>query len=198
MGGRYYYNRKATADESHDVSIFRLRKWGMLSGHNSTTLSWTHSQSGKESSIGLTIDMTTEQPYAQFNYTTTDRNGENTDHEYIAYIVSTYCNFGGVRWWFGCPCCGLRVGVLYMVPGNDRFKCRHCNNLTYWSRNRCVTASFGHTSREIDRLRSEIKRWTWRGRPTRKVRRLRALQWKMRGLGMAVDHRINKMFGKLR
>jgi len=41
---------------------------------------------------------------------------------------------------------------------------------------------FGHTSRQIDQLRSEIKRWTWAGRPTRKARRLYALQHNMRDL----------------
>ena len=81
---RYYYSRKATADESHDISIFRLRKWGMLSGYRTTTITWTSSQTGKQSSIGLIVDMTAEEPYAQFNYTTTNKNGDSTDHEYIA------------------------------------------------------------------------------------------------------------------
>ncbi len=194
---RYYYNSKATADASHDVSIFRLKKWGMLSGYKSTTITWTSSQTGKQSSIGLIVDMTAEEPYAQFNYTTTNKNGDSTKHEYIAYLVSTDCNYGGIRWWFACPVCGLRVGVLYMAPGDTRFYCRHCNNLSYHSRNNCSVAKFGVTGREIDKLRSEIKRWTWRGRPTRKVRRLQALERKMQILGGSVMARTEKLIARL-
>lgn len=197
MGGRYYYNKKSTVESSLDVSIFRLRKQGLLSGYHNTTLCWTHSQTGKESAIGLMIDMTAEEPYVQFNYTTTNKNGDSTNHNYIAYLVSRPCNLGGIRWFFACPLCGRLVCFLYNSPRETRFYCRNCSDLTYWSRNRCVTASFGHTSREIERLQKEIKRWTWRGRPTRKVRRLQALQWKMRGLSMAVDQRIDRMFGGL-
>lgn len=40
-----------------------------------------------------------------------------------------------------------------------------------------------HSSRQIDKLRPQIKRWTWQGRPTRKVRRLHALERKMGVLG---------------
>ncbi len=111
-------------------------------------------------------------------YTLTDRGGNKTDYGYTVSLVTTPCNFGGVRYWFGCPSCGRRVAVLYLAPGDVYFRCRHCNNLSYHSRNRCTMELFGHTSRQIEKLQSEIKRWTWRGRPTRKVRKLRALKRK--------------------
>ena len=147
---------------------------------------------GKELAIGLSIDMTAEKPYAQFNYTTTDRNGDSTDHEYIAYLVSRPCNLGGIRWFFACPACGHLVCFLYKSRRETRFYCRNCSDLTYWSQNRCSVASFGHISREIERLHSEIKRWTWRGRPTRKVRRLQTLERKMRALSGPVRARFER------
>ena len=196
---RYYYNRKATAEESYDVSIFRLKKQGMLSGCKSTAITWTSSLTGKEGSIGLTIDMTAEEPYARFNYTTTNKSGDSTEHEYRAYLINTNCNYGGIRWWFACPGCGRRVGVLYMVPGNNRFFCRHCNNLSYHSRNETHPLGIlGITEREIKRLRSEIKRWTWRGRPTRKVRRLQALERKMGMLLGPIRARLDKLKASIR
>lgn len=41
-------------------------------------------------------------------------------------------HLGGKRFWFQCGC-GKRVGRLYMPPGQQVFRCRHCYNLTYRS-----------------------------------------------------------------
>ena len=194
---RYYYSRKATAEESCDVTICNLRKQGMLSGHASGTISWKSSMTGKETAVRLTIDITDE-PYARFEYTVTDREGNQTDYDYKVSLTTTPCNFGGVRYWFACPSCCRRVVILYLAPGSVRFMCRHCNNLSYRSRNRCPIESFGHTSRQIDKLRSEIKRWTWRGRPTRKVRRLQALERKMGVLSGPIRARMEKFTARLR
>jgi hypothetical protein len=47
-------------------------------------------------------------------------------------VVSTPCQFGGVRWWIRCAC-GRRVVKVYLPPGQCRFACRTCHNLTYES-----------------------------------------------------------------
>lgn len=46
-------------------------------------------------------------------------------------LASSKCNYGGCRYWFACPGCMRRVGVLYRKPLNQLFLCRKCNNLTY-------------------------------------------------------------------
>jgi len=54
-------------------------------------------------------------------------------------MQKTYPYFGGVRWWFTCPCtvkckiCNRRVRKLYLPPGARYFCCRHCHDLTYRS-----------------------------------------------------------------
>ena len=195
---RYYYDSKATADESCDLSIYKLKKWGMLSGNAYMPVTWKSSMTGKETTIGLTVDITTNEQYARFVYTVTDREGNKTDYDYKVNLVTTACHFGGVRYWFGCRTCGRRVGVLYLAPGDVHFRCRQCNNLSYHSRNRCPVETFGHTSRQIDELRSEIKRWTWRGRPTRKARRLQALERKAGMLGGQAMMRLEGLKARLR
>jgi len=60
---------------------------------------------------------------------------------YPVEMDTTPCNFGGVRWWFRCPsqtaseegCNGRRCGKLYMPPGETRYLCRECHDLTYRS-----------------------------------------------------------------
>lgn len=46
-------------------------------------------------------------------------------------ILTTDCNYGGQRHWFGCPGCGKRVAVLYLR--NRGFACRKCNRVAYAS-----------------------------------------------------------------
>lgn len=54
-------------------------------------------------------------------------------------VQKTRPYFGGVRWWFTCPCtvnclvCARRVRMLYLPPGERYFGCRYCHDLTYRS-----------------------------------------------------------------
>ena len=195
---RYYYNSKATADESCRLKISALRKDGMLSsGYSSGTRIWSSNRTDKKTIIGVAVDIT-DDPYVRLVYSVTDREGKRTDYDYQVSLVTTPCNFGGVRYWFGCPSCGRRVAVLYLAPGDVYFRCRHCNNLSYHSRNNCSTTKFGVTGRQIDELRSEIKRWTWRGQPTRKARRLRALERKMGILSGPIMAQVEKLKARIR
>ena len=178
---RYYYYKKATVEASCDLTVQQLKRYGMLeSGFTAIPIEWVMNQTGKRTKITIAVDISTDDPFAIFIYTLTDRDGNKTDYKYAVSLVTTPCNFGGIRYWFACPCCGRCAGGIYLAPGDVRFRCRHCNNLTYRSRNRTGMESLGYTSRQIDKLRPQIKRWTWRGRPTRKVRRLQALERKER------------------
>lgn len=39
--------------------------------------------------------------------------------------------FGGVRFWFSCPSCNSRAGVLYRHPVSQILGCRKCLKLDY-------------------------------------------------------------------
>ena len=196
---RYYYNRKATADESCRLKISYLRKRGMLTGEEAIEkIGWTCSMTGKKTSVIVGVSITNDDSFAILIYTLIDRDGKRIDYDYAVSLVTTPCNFGGARYWFGCPTCGRRVGVLYRAPGDVYFICRHCSNPAYNSRNRCPTGTFGHTWRQIDELRGQIKRRTWRGRPTRKIRRLQALERKTGVLSGPITARMKKRIARLR
>ena len=184
--------RKATVEESCDLTIQHLKRRGMLTGAQAfDKITWTSSMTGKSTSVLLAVCVT-DDPHVRLVYTIADRRGE-TDYNHGVSLVTTPCNFGGVRYWFACPSCGRRVGVLYLAPGDVHFRCRHCNDLSYWSRNCSGMESLGETGRQIDKLRSEIKRWTWRGLPTRKVRRLQAFQRKMGILSGPITARVERL-----
>jgi len=178
---RYYWDKKDTIEDCTQLSIFKLKEFGLLKEWSATTLTWTRRLSGKKSSIGAIIDVTDE-PYIKVNYTITDRDGNKTDYDYKITLTTTPCNFGGVRYWFICPLsvngnfCGRRVGTLYLGPGGKYFGCRHCYNLSYESRNEPRFARPGgigypiKAERLYEELYKKTKRWTWRGRLTRKAR----------------------------
>jgi hypothetical protein len=185
--GRYYFDSKDTIEDCTQLSIFKLKEFGFLNGFRGGALTWTRKPSGRKNSIGALVDLTGE-PYIKVNYTITDRDGNKTDYDYKIALTTTPCHFGGVRYWFICPLstngvyCRRRVGTLYLAGGGRYFGCRHCYDLTYESRNETRSGMFGayggvlRTGRQIEELRGQIKRWTWRGRPTRKVRRLNNLE----------------------
>jgi hypothetical protein len=92
---RYYYNRKATADESCKLKISKLRKDGMLSGQATGKISWTSSMAGKITTVLLLVDVTDE-PFAMLMYTLTDRDGNKTDYDYEVSLVMFTSGVGTV------------------------------------------------------------------------------------------------------
>jgi hypothetical protein len=190
---RWHWDKKRTVEECKSVSIPFLRKEGFLCGYDLGSIVWANRFGEETASMSVVASTMDADSYVRFIYVMTDRNtGEETPFDYRIPLVSTPCHFGGVRWWFVCTLsrngvsCGRRVGTVYRPPRVDYYGCRHCYDLSYESRNETRSGMFGafggvlRTQRQIKKLRPEIKRWTWRGRPTRKVRRLRALERKNR------------------
>lgn len=186
MGGRVYWDAKGTVEQRSDLSIFRLKQWGYLEGCHGGTLTWTWGLSGRQNSIGLWVDTVSSEPFAKVNYTVTDRtDGSKQDYDYRIRLLTTPCNLGGRRFWFCCPHCGRRSGVLHIDGG--LFVCRLCANLTYESRNESRMGRPGGIGyflvceRRADEIRKKMKRRTWRGRPTRKMLRIERLEAKSTG-----------------
>jgi len=201
---RYYYSRKITVEESCDLTVQQLKKYGLLKpGFNAIPIEWVTKPTGKRTRIVVAVDISTDDPFVLLMYTLTDRNGNKTDYNYTVSLLKTPCNFGGIRYWFACPVCFTRVGSLYLPPSQIYFCCRGCHNLTYNSRNESRLGRFGNigyniiADRKIEELYSQIKRWTWRGRSTRKVRRLLSLERKAGVLGEYSMRQIEKLEARI-
>lgn len=177
---------KSIAEQSNALSIFWLKKHGFLNKDYSLmsgNIQWIYGISEHKNSIDFYVKRENwgtpeEETYIELRYTYTDHwSGEKESMNYQIRLTTTPCNFGGKRYWFICPLtkngqyCGRRVGVLYNV--GKYFGCRHCGEIAYYAqmkggkfRGSSVTAP------DIERLEREIKRYYYRGRPTRKYRRL--------------------------
>lgn len=55
-----------------------------------------------------------------------DHNGKA--YRYNIELLKTPCNYGGYRYWWSCPQCCKRVGVLYCA---GIYVCRHCIGANY-------------------------------------------------------------------
>jgi hypothetical protein len=187
---RYYCGSKTTVEEATQLNIFKLKEFGLLRGYGASTLTWTYRLSGRQNSIGIIVN--TNELYAKVNYANTSRTtGEKTDYDYKIQLTTTLCHFGSVRYWFICPLvvngayCGRRTGTLYLASGGNYFGCRHCYNLSYESQNKSHYGRFGimggvlNIERQIEKLSSQMKRWMYGGRLTRKARKIHALQQRM-------------------
>ncbi len=49
-------------------------------------------------------------------------------------LTTSLTRFGGIRYWFSCPSCRRRVGIIYQHPMSGVVGCRECLNLDYRKR----------------------------------------------------------------
>lgn len=202
---------KQEAEWSNRLSVNFLKKHGYLeSGWRYGGIKWSYGMSGNESSIGFTVNMGgNEDDNIRLQYTHTSREtGEKESMDLKVGLATTPCNYGGKRYWFICPLtkngryCGRRVGVLFSI--GKWFGCRHCGEIAYAAQMKggkwrgssvCLP--------DIEKAEKEVKRFYYRGRPTRKYRRVIRLNEKLNQsfmlMGMWADkrfRRLDKLKGK--
>lgn len=179
---------KSEADWCKKIEIWWLLR-NMKDGitFRSKTISW--GENGDRGSIGCDVQLWEDDPHVRFHYTITRTSGEKQVMDYKARLVKTPCHLGGYRWWFECPLvkggvpCNRRVGVLYQ--DGDYFGCRHCYELTYSSRKENRKYKYYPMFRvlelegKIEKLYDKAKRYTYRGRPTKKRRKIMLLDQQM-------------------
>lgn len=200
---------KQEAEWSNRLSIFWLKKNGYLpvgDGWRSGGIKWTYGLSGNESSIGFTVstnmqNTTGDDNYIKLSYTHTNRGtGEKESMDYKIQLATTPCNYGGVRYWFICPLtkngkyCGRRVGVIYCI--GKYFGCRHCGEIAYTSQMQGGRNKGFVSFPDIERAEKEVKRYYYKGRPTRKYRRVIRLNEKFENGFLMMATRLDKRFGR--
>ena len=164
---------KITVENSLKISMSRFKQWGCLDYQGNPiagTLHWSYV--GEESArVDYVLDLRCNSFRLVYKYRL---HGEEwRDQDYYISIVQTPCYFGGVRYWFTCPSCSKRVGCLYSVTGY--FACRHCNDLSYDSKN---TLKSGRPYEPIFRLYEledkveALRVRYYKGKPTKRFAKL--------------------------
>lgn len=166
---------KMQKEDCRTISIYDFKKWNRLNGFDSGMITWTSSWSEKKNSVSYTIRIgnDTQDSSLELTYTVTDAwTDEQFDIKQQYPIISLPCHYGGQRYFFKCSLrkngiyCGRTVAKLYLGASGRYFGCRHCYDLTYASR----INSYTYCAPDIDEYKKKIKRWYYRGKPTRKHR----------------------------
>lgn len=139
--GRWSWSDRNTVEECLCIDIPWLSRHGYFCGFKSGGIEWKNSLGEVTSSVSIQVSVVGSfgGNYVRLQYTQTGHTGEKVELDYKVQLVSTPCNYGGVRYWFICPlvvngeACRRRVVKLYLPPGGRYFGCRHCFNLTYRS-----------------------------------------------------------------
>lgn len=185
--GRYSYSNRPTESESLCLDTQWLKENGYFRGGEHGRIAWTHGYSGKESSVGFFVDITDDNPKIHFQYST--KRWDETESKGMDYsfpLIKVPCNLGGFRWAFKCGLwsksvyCGRRVHKLYKA-NSDYFGCRKCMKIVYDSqrdsgRKYEFLGKILKSERKFEKLYPSIKKWHYRGKPTKKVMRLRKLE----------------------
>ncbi len=129
-----WQNKRLAAEDCRRLPLSAIKKylwvgWG-------SELTWSRNGE-KIASIGYQVKGEGDSPASVWLiYTITRPDKEKIDCKYPIDLTPTPLPWGGFRYWFICPIvgCGRRVSVLYLAPGGKYFACRHCNRLSYRSR----------------------------------------------------------------
>lgn len=190
---------KHLAELSNRLSISSLNNERLFDQHNfkSGSISWTWGKN--ENKIGFSIakdnqGTPAEKIHLGLFYTITRNDIEKSDMNYKIEIAKTPCYYGGVRYWFSCPICSQRVGVLYLV--DKWFTCRHCGEIVYSSQRQSEKYKGFVSIPDIERAEAKVKRYYYKGKPTRKYRKVLKLNDQFEYGLVKAYARINKGFGR--
>ena len=163
-----------TTEEVKRIDMKCLKDMGYLCGWTKRRLSWT---CRGEPSGNIMVEVATDGhpngPYMELDYKIRQRGEEEWEEmKYRVAMESTPCPYGGKRWWMRCPSykCNKRVRILY--ESDTYFVCRKCARLWYESQ-KYVNQKYRFLDRmyKAEEMEKDLKRWYYRGKPTRKYRR---------------------------
>jgi hypothetical protein len=185
---------KLRSEDCRHLSVYKLHEWGCFKvTHKEGSISWQRGGNARKDHIEYMYNQS--RSTFRVKYTVTDGyTREKMDVEHLYPILITECNYGGQRYWFECSVynggvyCGRRVAKLYLGGGSNYFACRHCYDLTYESR----ICGWAYTDVDIDEAAYAIKRWYYRGVPTRKHRALLKKQAAVDRMWVGFSQRIGK------
>lgn len=168
---------RGTVDDSIKLEIWWLRRNGFLDTRSKGVITWTiKGWIEKEYDAGFIMRLSDpHNPYMRVVNVQEYLDGNPNPIQYTVRFTKTFCNYGGMRYWFECPFCNKRIAVLYQPDGGNKFGCRSCHNLTYAIRN-LNPATRDHPlnahiiGRRMSKLDDQIHKTRYRGKTTRKQR----------------------------
>lgn len=130
-GSGWRGTKKTTVEEGLTLSITRLVEKKVIGHGQHRTGIWGWSYGGSKWIAHLSYEVNTVDPANAWFRIEHHVNGKPID--YRIRLETTSPHWGGVRWWFICPCSGRRATKLHLPPGGTYFARREVYDLTYRS-----------------------------------------------------------------
>lgn len=131
---RYYYwqGRYSVEDYSRTIDIKFLKKYWYLDKWVSFKSWWLYWKRNWEDNwtISVEVNKWDNTWYIRVYFTQTKEDWTKKEFDYQIPLVSTVCNYWGIRRWFLCPCKWNRCSKLYFQT-NWIFASRKTLNLCY-------------------------------------------------------------------
>lgn len=172
-----------------------LKDHGYFCGSKKGRVVW-----GENESIVISVE-TANDPQIRFRYTLPQWGGGKRHIDFAYPLVRIPCNFGGHRWAFRCSfvkngkVCGRLAHMLYSGH-TDYFGCRRCMGILYDSQKASASRFSGLSKcisawKKIDNLPVKIIRRFYRGRITKRAKRLYGLYASLIPLKALCDFQID-------
>lgn len=173
--GRPARHQKTSA--MYDVDVRLLARQGRLREGAAFSYAW-YGRGGQLASIEVRVMGDQIRFHYQYD------GHKNVDD--FAHIITTDCNYGGVRHWFSCPCCGRRCAILYM---GSRVECRKCYRLQYPSQSHDETDNIWRKKYRLStRIGSNGADWRWTQKPKGMHQAtFQRIRWDLAVLDMQLD-----------
>lgn len=128
--GRYSGMPVVESGLTLDISRLIRKRFIVPGKHVAGAISWTNTTTGeKTAEIGYDASMLPDEAnWVRLRYTV---NSQPMD--YKVALVTSPCNYGGVRWWWICPRTACMVSKLHLPPGGKTFASRKAYRLPYRS-----------------------------------------------------------------
>lgn len=130
-GSRYGAGRPAyrrTAEIYRKLDIRRISRTGCIKPDNRFGWQWRNDEGDEVASVSCYVNQDADGLKVSSSWSSYNQPERQSVNIHV-WLDSTPCNYGGVRWWFRCPCCSRRAAVLYIMGGVLR--CRKCGNVSY-------------------------------------------------------------------
>jgi hypothetical protein len=149
-GGHSTGSRYLASEVCFGLDLARLKRAGFLVPGKEASGPWewcnTRDPETTTGSVRVAVDLRDlDAPAFTITYAI---DGERIDIR--GELLTTTPRYGGVRYWWRCPWCWHKRRILYAYPGlgRERFACRTCYRLRYYS----------HTESREDRLLRKAKK----------------------------------------
>lgn len=130
-GSRYGAGRPAyrpAAGSYRRLDIRKMVRTNCIKPRNWFGWTWTNEDGEQVASVGCAVNETASQLTVSYGWRRYD---EREEVSLPVRLNTTPCNYGGVRWWFLCPCCNRRVAVLFIM--GVMLRCVKCGRVSYAS-----------------------------------------------------------------